>query len=229
MSRSLLSIIFFLFITSFAYSQMRVVKPVKTRAKKTNFAIGVGVSQSVVYLTRNVNNNNDARGLNLSLLYGGAKGIRVCGEYSFYHSLDIKPTWYDINAHTIEVNVQPLLRFNNKKSYFYPLCGLSYNIFRGFYTGKSDFQSLYLVYEKNSIIRSTWLGFNAGLGAEFYFRPGSFFATYKMRVGKADHSNLNIMDVCMTAGLRFNLKVPTIYSLFRGTRSRYVLDLTEED
>jgi hypothetical protein len=229
MRRSLHLVIFFLFTASLAYSQLHVVKPVKTRPKKTNFAIGFGVSQSVVYLTRNVNSNNDARGLNVSMLYGITRGLRLCAEYSLYRSLDIAPTWYGINAHTIEVNIQPLLRFNNRRAYFYPLLGWSYNIFKGFYTGTSDAQSLFLVYQKNTVIRSSWLGFNAGLGYEFYFRPGSFFATYKMRVGKAEGSNLNIMDVCITAGLRFNIKVPTFYNLFRGTRSRYILDVPEAD
>lgn len=225
-----LIIFFFLLCTfTYGYSQFKVVKPVKPKPKSTNFAIGVGLSQSVIYLTRNVNNRNDAKGLNLTMLYGIAKGWRLCGEYSLYRSLDIRPTWYDISAQCFELNLQPYLYFNNNKAYFYPVFGFSYNTFKGFYTGRNDGSIAYQKYEKNSVIKSEWLGFNAGLGAEYFFRPGSVFATYKMRVGKSEGEELNIMDVCMTIGLRFNVKVPTLYRLFKGTRSRYVLDVVEPD
>gem|GEM_PF-6814592 len=32
------------------------------------------------------------------------------------------------------------------------------------------------------------------------------------------------MDVCFTAGIRYNFKVPSVYKLFKGTKSRYMLN-----
>ncbi|MGZ6416829.1 MAG: hypothetical protein ACXVDW_21795, partial [Bacteroidia bacterium] len=59
---------------------------------------------------------------------------------------------------------------------------------------------------------------------EHYIKPFSFFVDYKMRVGESDKKQLNIMDVCFTLGIRCNFIVPSIYKIFRGTRSRYFLD-----
>ena len=51
-----------------------------------------------------------------------------------------------------------------------------------------------------------------------------------MRVGKSDFQNpLNIMDGCFSFGLRYNLTVPSVYKIFRGTKSRYLLDSKTAD
>lgn len=236
-------IILYLIVLSVAchnvsYSQNRpipkkkVTPPVKKHSKRTNLGIGLGVTRSVVYLARNVKPNNDATGLNASLVYGGSKLLRVSLEYTRYAKIDIAPTWYNINANTIELNAHILARFQNKKAYFYPLFGVSYNTFSGTYTGINDFLNLSELYEKDERVITRWLGINVGTGFEYYFKPGSFFLDYKMRVGLTKgYNQINIQDVCISAGLRFNLRVPSFYSIFvyRGTRSRYLLDKSDVD
>jgi len=198
----------------------------------TNLGIGVGVTRSVVYLARNVKPNNDGTGLNTSLVYGGSRLFRASLEYTRYKKLDIAPTWYDIKANTIELNAHILARFRGKNAYFYPLFGLSYNTFSGTYTGINDYLNLDKLYKKDQKVVTRWLGVNIGTGYEIYFKPGSFFLDYKMRVGMTEgYNQLNIQDVCITAGLRFNSKMPSFYSLFiyRGTRSRYLLDKADRN
>ncbi|MCW3078436.1 MAG: hypothetical protein JWO32_3045 [Bacteroidetes bacterium] len=97
-------------------------------------------------------------------------------------------------------------------------------MFSGYFTGRNDFLNLSEKYPVNQNISTNWVGLNVGTGYEYYFKFLSFFVDYKMRVGFSDKHQLNIMDVCYTFGLRYNLKVPSIYKIFSGTRSRYLLD-----
>lgn len=205
-------------------AQLKVIKTVVKPAKRTNLSFGYGRSRSVVYLNRNVNQDNDARGHHLTLVYGGNRLIRFSGEYTNFKLKDIAPTWYTIKATTLEANVHFLARFQSNKALFYPIAGLSYNTFAGFFTGQNDFLNLRAIYPINQRVKTTWLGVNVGTGFEYFFRPGSFYLEYKMRLGIAEGSeNLNIMDVTFSAGLRYNLKVPSMSSLFRGTRGRYFI------
>ncbi len=205
-------------------AQVRVVKPVKTRALTTRLGLGAGAAGSVLFLSRNVKENNEAYGFHLSMAYGGTKLFRGIVEYTQFKTMDIAPTWYNVEASTIEANMHIIARFSEGKAVFYPIFGFSYNVFSGFYTGVRDYLNLSTLYEDNSDVRTTWWGFNAGAGYEYFFRRFSFFADYKMRMGVSEgYNEFNIMDVCLSAGLRFNLKVPSIYGLYKGTRSRYTL------
>lgn len=210
--------------------QVRTVKPIKTHSHHTNIAIGGGAARSVLFLTRNVKGNNDAYGYNACVTYGGEKLFRGSLEYTFYKKINIEPTWYNIKAHTIEVNVHMIARFKKTKAYFYPLFGLSYNTFKGLFTGLDDFSYLSEKYKKNEIAKTNWLGFNVGVGYEQCIKQVSVFGEYKMRVGNSGGRQLNIMDVCLSLGLKYNIRVRSIYSIFSGTRSRYLLESkTEED
>jgi hypothetical protein len=207
-------------------AQTRIIKPVKTYPKKTNLAFSVGRTRSVLFLSRNVKENNDAKGFSFSAIYGGSKILRVSLEYTMYKQINIEPTWFNIQANTIEANVHVLARVKNTKALFYPLFGLSYNHFSGFFTGRNDFINLAEKYKINSVVTTNWLGLNVGTGYEQYIGPVSFFIDYKMRVGAYDgkEQHVNITDVCISFGLRYNIKAPSIYKIFRGTKNRYFLD-----
>ena len=226
-----LIIVFLLLISSRTFAQVKVVKPVKpitTKPTVTNLGIGFGGAGSVLFLSRNIKENNEAYGYHISLVYGGAKLLRTSLEFTQYQTLSIEPTWYDVKANTLEFNVHILAHFSESNALFYPLFGLSYNRFSGFYTGENDFLNLNTLYEKNQDVVTNWFGLNVGTGYEHYFTQLSIFAEYKMRIGVSEgYNELNIMDVCLSAGLRYNFKVPTIYRLFKGTRSRYVLDVAK--
>jgi hypothetical protein len=219
-------IIGFIFITVFLNAQVRIVKPIKAApAKKTNLGIGVGPSRSVLYLGRNVKANNDATGLNATLVYGGHKLMRGSLEFTLYRPINIEPTWYNINSSSIEFNTHFIARMKEGKAVFYPIFGISYNIFSGFYTGVNDYMNLTRLYQKNQRVETRWWGLNVGTGFERYFKKVSVFVDYKMRVGVSEGNNqLSIQDVCFSGGLRFNLKAPTLNKIFRGTRSRYLLN-----
>jgi hypothetical protein len=223
MFRLILHISFALLFFQSAIGQVRVIKPVKTHSRKTTLSFGPGVMRSFVFLSRNIRDNDDVTGFSGSVVYGGEKVFRGCLEFTHFRKIDIEPTWYDIKANTIEFNLQALARFKKTKAFFYPLVGLSLNKFTGFFTGKNDFLNLGDRYEKNKVATTIWLGGNVGAGYEQVFKRISVFAEYKIRVGTSN-KQFTIMDVCFSAGLRFNMRVPSIYKIFSGTRNRYLLE-----
>lgn len=215
-----------LFLSSQAFGQPVVNRKlnngVYNNSTKNNYGIGAGVAKSVLYLTRNVNSDNDAIGINTVFTFDKGNYFRGTFEYTYYGSIDIQPTWLDVKAQTIEANLSVISKSKNKKIYFYPIAGLSYNLFKGFYTGINDFQNLGLFYQKNHEVRTNWLGINAGLGADYNFRNGAIYVGYKMRLGRtAEFRLMNIMDVFMVAGLKFYLNKAALNKIFRGTHSRY--------
>lgn len=198
------------------------------KPRLTDLGIGVGITRSVIFLSRNIKEFNDATGFCANLVYGGNKLMRLSATYSQYSSINIEPTWLNIKARCYEVNVQFMARFKNNHSLIYPIAGISLNEFNGFFTGIEDFQNLREKYSINTQVRSYWVGANFGIGYEHRFNPITLFLAYKMRVGAQDASErINIMDVCYHGGIRYDIKVLTprylFRNIFRGYRSRYPL------
>lgn len=222
--------ILFVFLGGVSYAQEKKEQktPVKTKSKTSELGIGVGMASSSVFLAQNVLNRNNALGYYANMVYGStAKPFRLSGEYTHYNNINIAPTWRDIKANCTELNLHSLWRFRSVKSYLFLITGVSCNVFSGYFTGQNDFLNFSSVYTPNQIATRTWWGFNAGLGYEIYYKDVCAFATYKMRVGNVKQkSELNIMDVCMAFGLRYNVSFPSpsFKRIFRGTRSRYMLN-----
>lgn len=227
----------FLFIACFVcgpklYGQQRphTKKPVESSTTKkhrkeegmTNLQIGAGLAGSVLYLSRNIKEDNDALGYTMNVIYGGHKGFRISAQYTTYVPIDIEPTWYNIKANTIEANIEAIVLFKNNKTILYPTAGFSYNTFKGYFTGMDDFLNLKEIYKPNTIVYDQWVGFNVGTGIEHAFGPLVIFADYKMRVGRADRTGgINIMDVCYSGGLRLKIWVPTFHKIYKGMQDKY--------
>lgn len=193
----------------------------KTDVVKTNFEVGGGLMGSVLYLSRNIQEDNDALGYTIVANYGGHKLLRYSIQYTYYKPINIEPTWYTIRANTFEFNTEILARFPNNKTYLYPFLGLSYNTFRGYFTGQNDYLNLREQFKANTTIKNNWLGLNLGTGFEHAFGPVVIFFDYRMRVGRERGWSFNIMDVCYGGGLRVKLFMPTFKSIFHGWRNRY--------
>lgn len=216
---------FMLFACLQSKAQLKVIKPVGKKYDNANYSFGYGRARSVLYTNRNVKANNDARGHHLTFVYGSSRSYRFTGEYTYYSLKDIAPTWYDIKATVIEVNVHYLARLTGTKAFFYPLFGVSYNVFKGYFTGKSDFLNLSAVYGTNKDVVSRWPGLNVGTGFEVYRKPFSIYGDYKMRVGVSKGTEVvNVQDVCFTIGLRYTFRRPVIGKIFQGTRKRYFIN-----
>jgi len=184
-------------------------KKTKREFIKTNYQVGAGMMGSVLYLSRNIKEDNDAKGYVITANYGGQNYCRINVQYTQYKPINIEPTWYDIKANTIEANLEILARFKNEVTLLYPFVGFSYNTFKGYFTGLDDYLNLQERYKRNSTVKSTWLGLNIGTGIEHAFGPVVLFFDYRMRLGKTDSfSNINVQDVCYGGGLRLKIYVP---------------------
>jgi len=207
-------------------AQIHVVKPVKAlpEKKESSFGIGFGLTRSVVYLPRNTQNNNDARGKTFILTYDKGNLIRYTLEYTNYRSINFAPTWYNVKGASMEANVHFIARFGDNHSYFFPIVGISYNQFSGYFTGKNDYFNLRSIYPIGTTISSNWFGINAGTGYEYHFKNSAIYLMQKMRVGYTEGSDqYNIQDLCFTLGYRLFISETQLNHFFRGTRSRYVL------
>ena len=212
-----------------AQAQLKVVKKPGKKYANANYSFGYGRARSVLYTNRNVKANNDARGHHFTFLYGSSSRYRFCAEYTHYTLKDIAPTWYNVKANVFEVNVHYMARISGSKSYFFPIVGLSYNVFKGYFTGKNDFLNLEAVYGSNKSVVSRWTGLNVGTGFEIYRKPFSIYGDYKMRVGvSAGTEPVNVQDVCFTIGIRYTFRRPIIGKIFQGTRKRYFLNEQSE-
>lgn len=177
------------------------VKPKETLYLK--WSVKAGANLSVVYLARNVKDNNNTPGFCAGLNYEINNFLRVSTLFTRFRPINIEPTWLNVKANTYEMNLEAVARFPNKKTLLYPFVGLSYNTYSGFFTGQLDFLNLKEYYPANSLVKNRWLGVNFGTGLEHNFGMIGLFVDYRMRVGKQEKDlGINIMDVCYTGGIK---------------------------
>ena len=221
----LLMITFLANVNAQVRPKLRTVKPVKQKKipASTDLGIGLGATNSVLFLPRNVKERNNAIGYTASMVYGGNKPFRASVEYTRYNSVSVEPTWYNIKASTLELNGHALYQ-SKEHIYFYLIGGVSYNVFSGYFTGLNDYMNLSARYRKDTEVKTKWLGFNAGVGLEYKIKKITLSGSFKMRLGRSDgYNDFNIQDVCYAFGIRYNLRVPSVYKLFKGPRNRYFL------
>jgi hypothetical protein len=175
--------------------------PLPKERDYTNLSMKVGANNSVIFLARNTKDNNNVLGYCAGLTYDVNNFVRVSSLYTHFKPINIEPTWFNIKANTFEVNLEVMAKFPNNKTLLYPFAGLSYNTFKGFFTGQLDYLNLKEYYKVNSEIKNNWLGLNLGTGIEHQFDLIGVFIDYRMRVGKQDKV-INIMDVCYTGGIK---------------------------
>lgn len=218
--QSVLCLLMLLSTISFSQNKKNVSKKgaeptekVKRSVEYSRWNIKGGVNISVIYLARNVQESNNKPGFCGGIGYEVNNLIRVSGLYTHFQTIDIKPTWLQVKANTYELNMELMAKFPNKKTLVYPFFGLSYNTYKGFFTGESDYLNLREYYGTNITVKNHWMGLNVGAGLEHNFGIIGLFADYRMRLGKQENS-LNIMDVCYTAGLKISIpgiKPPVYY------------------
>ena len=186
----------------------------------TRWSLKAGANLSVIYLARNTKEKNNEPGYCGGLTYEANDFIRISTLYTRFQPTNIKPTWLDVRASSYEMNLEIIAKFPNKKTLLYPFVGLSYNTYRGFFTGESDYLGLREYYKVNSVVKNQWLGLNLGTGLEHNFGILGLFVDYRMRVGKEDQV-FNIMDVCYTAGLKITFPYGKLAKTLANPNDRF--------
>jgi hypothetical protein len=195
------------------------VKPEKERPY-TKWSIKAGGNISVIYLARNVKEKNNEPGYCGGLTYEVNNFVRIASLYTRFQPTNIKPTWLDVKANTIELNMEILAKFPNDKTLLYPFFGASYNTYTGFFTGESDYLNLREYYPVNSTVTNNWLGLNCGVGLEHNFGIVGLFLDYRMRVGRQETA-INIMDVCYTGGLKIRFPYGKLAKKYLSPNDRF--------
>lgn len=224
----LISIIILLNNTLFAgnTNPLFIGGPIK---KSYKASVGVGQMYSILYLSRNIKEDNNAKGYFANVTIAKPNSLyRFSAQYTFFKPIDIAPTWYDIKARTFEANVEFIAKFKNGKTMLYPFAGICYNRFQGFFTGVNDLLNLKDLYGKNTIVVNRWPGLNVGTGIEHKMGPISLFADYRMRVGVMDRGGFNIMDICYGFGAKFNFDVNITLNPKDKTKKQKAEELVED-
>lgn len=194
----------------------------KLKEKKfSKWSLKTGLNTSVVYLARNIKDNNNEPGFSVGTVYEINNFVRISTLYSRFRPINIEPTWLNVKANSYEANLEIMAIFPNKKTLLYPFAGLSYNTYSGFFTGEQDYLNLKEYYTAYSTVTNNWLGLNIGTGVEHNFGLIGIYFDYRMRVGKQETA-FNIMDVCYTGGVK--IKIPKSKKYFKsmfGTRNRF--------
>lgn len=201
----------------------KTATPVQKADKERQFtklSAKAGANISVVYLARNIKDNNNVPGLCGGLTYEVNDFVRIATLYSHFKPLNIEPTWYDVKANTYEANLEVVAKFPNKKTILYPFAGFSYNTFKGYFTGQRDYLNLKEYYTANTTVTNNWFGLNLGTGMEHHFGILGVFIDYRMRVGRYE-KNLNIMDVCYTGGLKCRFPYGKLAKRFGHLNDKY--------
>ena len=138
--------------------------PAKKEKEFSKLSLKTGFNISVIYLARNIKEDNNEPGYSAGLTYRVNDFIRISGLYTKFKPINIQPTWINVNANTIESNLEIMANFPNKQTLLYPFVGLCYNTYKGFFTGQQDYLNLIDYYPANSVVKNNWLGVNLGKG-----------------------------------------------------------------
>lgn len=169
-----------------------------------SWSFRVGGSISALYLAKNIKDHGNGPGYCGGIGYEVNNFLRISSLYTYYKPSNIAPTWQNIKANTFEINLEIVAGFPNKKTLLYPFVGLSYNTFKGFFTGQQDYLNLHNSYLINSTVSNKWLGLNLGSGLEHNFGIIGIYIDYRMRVGKEDKT-FNVIDICYTGGVKIRI------------------------
>jgi hypothetical protein len=170
------------------------------------FTLGYGRVNGVVYMSRNVDIENSVTGNAYTMLYTFTDIFR--GELLFqqFKSFDMLPSWKQVKAHALEINIMCMARTASGSVLFYPLAGLSWNRFNAFYTGIQDYTQMRKYSKPLTTYNSNWPGFNTGVGVSYCIGSCELSLQYKMRLGQTSHMNdFNIQDVQFSIFAFYNI------------------------
>lgn len=194
--------------------------PKQKETQYMRWSIKAGANISVIYLARNTKDNNNEPGYSGGLNFDINNFVRISSLFTHFKPIDIDPTWKNIKANSGEVNLEIIAKFPNKKTMLYPFVGLSYNSYKGYFTGEQDYLNLKQYYGSNVEVKNNWFGFNLGTGIEHNFGVLGLYLDYRMRVGKQERG-FNIMDVCYTGGVKVRLPYGKVAKRFISPGQRF--------
>ncbi len=187
-----LPVFVFLFLFSNAFAQWK-------------YQADAGINYTNMYLLRYTKTGTNTGGYGLSLSLSKPNGsLRITTQFVRLNFFNIKPTWVDMRAYSIESNLELLARLENQKTIIYPFAGISYQSISGRFTGINDYSGLRNFFQPNSIVKTQGPALNIGLGVERSIKKLKLCAHYRMHIGKSE-SKIMLTDVCVDLGIKYSL------------------------
>jgi hypothetical protein len=143
--------------------------------------------------------------------------FRLSFEYTVLPSFAFSPSWNNLRATNLEINLQFMARIKDEFSIFYATLGLCQHSWRGDFVSQSVFYDAIVKYQPGTSIERSWVGLNTGVGIERAFKYFEIFAEYRYRFSKVDEA-LAVSDVAICFGIK--RKIP-FKKIFRGLKDRY--------
>jgi hypothetical protein len=200
--RALLVISFFLFVLS---AQAATGMPKDTTRKEHYFSVGGGFIKTSLNFFKNYQEETYSNGYGLRALYQFSETFRLAACFSKVQSVNIVPTWVNVNNSFYDLDAHFLMRFMDRRSIGYFVIGLSAQHWYGYYTGLHDINSWKLNTAPNTNYEALYFGGKLGMGAEIRIAgPLSGYGEFLFRITRTD-VGFGLSDVVYGLGLKVNV------------------------
>ena len=210
---------FLIAVFLFCFSVQAADKPdggaLKDSTRKTRFfSVGAGFVKTSLNFFKNYQEETYTNGYSLRAMYQLSETFRLAGCFSKVRSVNIVPTWINVNNSFYDLDAHFLMHFMDRRSIGYFVIGVSAQHWHGYYTGLHDLNHWKLKLEANTDYRALYFGTKLGMGAEIkVFGPLSGYGEFLFRVSKTD-VGFGLSDVVYALGLKVNV------ANFAGKKSR---------
>lgn len=179
--------------------------------------LALGPSLSGIDVYKNYLQNPHRAGFFARICYEFSNSMRVTGEFTRIPRFAYQPSWENLSAFNIDLNMQFMARIKDEKAIFYLLLGAGSHNWRGRFVQQSAYYDAVAGYQPGSVIRGGWAGMNIGVGLERAFKHFELFGDYRYRFTKIEGA-FAVSDVALNIGIK--KKIP-FRKIFRGLSDRY--------
>ena len=193
------------------------------------YFIGAGASLSTINMNREPE-GHARRGMNFKAGIKFSPVFRITSEYTNQFAYSIEPAWKLIHSQSYELSANLLANLVDANASFYTITGLSFQHWRGHFTGVDHYFQLVDLGRTPKDFSTNWGSVIVGCGFEKIIDRFSFFAEFKYRISKKQENvPLNIIDACYTTGLKYSFnnshsskdKLPHKRHFFRIPNDKY--------
>lgn len=198
--------IFLLCLVQSAFGSLQASPQAKDTTRKSRIlSVGGGFIKTSLNFFKNYQEETYSNGFGLRALYQVSETFRLAACFSKVQSVNIAPTWVNVNNSFYDLDAHFLMHFMDRRSIGYFVMGLSAQQWRGYYTGLHDINSWRLKATPNTDYRALYFGARLGMGAEIKIvGPLSGYGEFLFRITKTD-VGFGLSDVVYGLGLKANL------------------------
>jgi hypothetical protein len=214
------TLIIFFFLTNFSFGLIHVPK-IKTDSANFKNPKGIYLALAGTYSSvdvyKNYLQNPFHIGYSPRVCWEFSNTFRLSLEYTILPGFSFSPSWNNLRATNLEINLQFMARIKDEYSIFYATIGACQHSWRGDFISQSVFYDAIVNYQPGTSIDKSWIGLNTGVGVERAFKYFEVFAEYRYRFSKVD-ATLAVSDVAVCLGIK--RKIP-FKKIFKGLKDRY--------